>query len=110
MNNNQYRPLTGDHIWFLDKDHSLTGAAAQKFLEQQMSFIQHAFNDAYSLKKRICSDLDSYVQSDNLITDTDELLELLSHISVYCSMFLSSYEQMQLFIDELTENYMQNHF
>ena len=55
MNNNQYRPLTGDHIWFLDKDHSLTGAAAQEFLEQQMSFIQHAFNDAYSLKKRICS-------------------------------------------------------
>ena len=109
MNNNQYRPLTGDHIWFLDKDHCLTGAAAQKFLEQQMSFIRPAFNDAYSLKKRICSDLDSYVQSDNLITDIDELLELLSHISVYCSMFLSNYEQMQFFINELTENYMQNH-
>jgi hypothetical protein len=110
MNNKQYKPLTCDHIWFLDNDHCLSGTAAQEFLKQQMSFILYAFNDAYSLKQRICSDLESYIQTDNIITDTDELLELLSRISIYCSMFLSSYEQMMVFINELTDNHIHDQF
>jgi hypothetical protein len=58
----------------------------------------------------ICSDLESYIQTDNIITDTDELLELLSRISIYCSMFLSSYEQMMVFINELTDNHIHDQF